>query len=152
MKLAAIKIAMPHGYLGQTHKSYHRQILLLKQNKILLFAISKETWKVHDERWKLNLHIKCGNVGVNVLKRCFSHGSLFSIQVQWSLYFTTLYFKTSLDYKTAWFGPKGKFFVLNDLYFKTTCNIRPLFLGPMGGLIIEGSVFTEAPSDGPSKK
>ena len=35
-------------------------------------------------------------------------------------YFTTLYFMTILDYKTAWFGPKGQFYVLNmlnDLYF-----------------------------------
>ncbi len=46
------------------------------------------------------------------------------------LYFTTHYFKTTLDYKTAWFGPKGQFSVLNDLYFKTTCNIRPHFLVP----------------------
>ena len=54
------------------------------------------------------------------------------------LYFTTLYFKTTLNYKTAWFDPKGQFSVLTDLYFKTTCNIRPHFLGPMGGLTIEG--------------
>ncbi len=61
---------------------------------------------------------------------------------QWSLYFSTLYFKTTLDYKTAWFGPKGSFLsVLNDLYFKTTCNIRPHFLGPMGGLKIEGPLY-----------
>ncbi len=32
--------------------------------------------------------------------------------------FTTLYFKTTLDYKTPWFGPKGQFSVLNDLFFK----------------------------------
>ena len=40
------------------------------------------------------------------------------------------YFKTTLDYKTALFGPKGQFSVLNDLYFKTICNIRPHFLVP----------------------
>ncbi len=50
-------------------------------------------------------------------------------------------FKTPLDYKTAGFGPKGQFSVLNDLYFKTTCNIRPHFLGPMDGLIIEGPLY-----------
>ncbi len=57
--------------------------------------------------------------------------------IQSSLYFTTLYFKTTLDYKTARFGPKGQFSVLNDLYFKTTCNIRLHFVGPIGGLKIE---------------
>ncbi len=31
-----------------------------------------------------------------------------------SIYFTTLYFKTTLDYTTTWFGPKGQFSVLND--------------------------------------
>ena len=40
--------------------------------------------------------------------------------IQWSLYFTTLYLKTTLHYKTAWFGHKAQFSVLNDLYFKTT--------------------------------
>ncbi len=42
--------------------------------------------------------------------------------VQWSLYFRTLYIKTTLDYKTTRFGRKGQCSVLNDLYFKTTCN------------------------------
>ncbi len=32
-------------------------------------------------------------------------------------------FKTTLDYKSASFGLKGQFSVLNDLYFKTTCSI-----------------------------
>ncbi len=36
-------------------------------------------------------------------------------------------FKTTLDYKTAWFGPKGQFSVLNDLYFKTTCKYKTTF-------------------------
>ncbi len=67
----------------------------------------------------------------------------FECQVQWALYFTTFYFKTTLDYMTAWLGPKGQFSVLNDLYFKTTCNIRPHFLGPMGGLKIEGPLYSE---------
>ncbi len=58
------------------------------------------------------------------------------------LYFTTLYFKTILDYKTAWFGPKGQFSVLNYLYFKSTCNTRPHFVGPMGGLKIEGLLYS----------
>ncbi len=49
-----------------------------------------------------------------------------------------LYFQTSLDHKTAQFGPKVPLCVVNDLYFKTTCNIRPHFLGPMGGLKREG--------------
>ncbi len=53
----------------------------------------------------------------------------------------TPYFKTTLDYKTARFGPKGQFSVLNGLYFKITCNIRPHFLGPMGGLKIEGPLY-----------
>ena len=48
-----------------------------------------------------------------------------NVNVQLSLYFTTLYFKTALDYKTAWLCPKkGQFSVSNDLYFKTTCNVR----------------------------
>ncbi len=68
------------------------------------------------------------------------------MNLQWSLYFTTLYFKTTLDYKTAWFGPKGQFSVLNDLYIKTTCNIRPHFLGPIGGLKIEGPLYRERPT------
>ncbi len=55
--------------------------------------------------------------------------------------FYTLYFKTTLDYETACFGPKGQFSLLNDLYFKTTCNIKPHFLGPMGGLKIEGPLY-----------
>ncbi len=54
------------------------------------------------------------------------------IQVQQSLNFTTLYFKTTLDYKTNPCGPKVLLSVLNDLYFKTTCNIRLHFLGPVG--------------------
>ncbi len=54
------------------------------------------------------------------------------MHIQWSLYF-----ETSLDYKTAEFGPEEEFSVLNDLYFETTCNIRPHFLGPMGGLKID---------------
>ncbi len=37
--------------------------------------------------------------------------------VQLSLYFTTLYFKTTLDYKTTLFGLEGQFSVLNYLYF-----------------------------------
>ncbi len=63
-------------------------------------------------------------------------------RLQLSLYFTTLYFKTTLDYKTTQFGPKVPLYVLNDLYFKTTCNIRPHFLGSMGGLNIEGLLYT----------
>ncbi len=54
-------------------------------------------------------------------------------------------FKPTLDYKTAWFGPKGlkgQFSVLNYIYFKTTCNISPHFLGPLGGLKIEGLLYT----------
>ncbi len=35
--------------------------------------------------------------------------------IQESLYFTDLYFKTTLDYKTTWFGPKGQFSVLNEI-------------------------------------
>ncbi len=54
------------------------------------------------------------------------------------LYFTTLYFEITLNYKTTQFGPKVPFCVLNNLYFKTTCNIRAHFVGPMGGLKIEG--------------
>ncbi len=61
--------------------------------------------------------------------------------IQWSLYFTTLYCKTRLDYNTAWFGPKRQVSVLSDLYFKTTCNIRPHFLGPMGGLKMEELLY-----------
>ncbi len=61
--------------------------------------------------------------------------------LQLSLYFTTLYFKTTLDYKTAWFGPKGQYSVLNDLYFNTSCYVRPHFLCPMGGLKIEGPMY-----------
>ncbi len=49
--------------------------------------------------------------------------------------------KTTLDYKTAGFGPKAQFSVLNGLYFKTTSNIRPHFLGPKGGLKIEGPLY-----------
>ncbi len=64
------------------------------------------------------------------------------MHVQWSLYFTTHYFKTALDYKTTWFGPKGQFSVLNYLYFQTTYNIRPHFLGPIGGLKIEGPLYS----------
>ncbi len=55
--------------------------------------------------------------------------------------FTALYLKTTLDYKTTRFSPKGQFSVLNDLYFKTTCNIRPHLIGPMGGLKIEGPLY-----------
>ena len=66
---------------------------------------------------------------------------LYMTCIQWSLYFTTLYFKTTPDYKTAWFGPKGQFSVLNDLNFKTTCNIRPQFLGHLGGLKREGPLY-----------
>ncbi len=58
-----------------------------------------------------------------------------------SLYLTTIYFKITLDYKTAWFGPKGQFSALNVLYFKTTCSIKPHFLGPMGGLKIGGPLY-----------
>ncbi len=65
------------------------------------------------------------------------------IIIQYSLYFTTLYFKTTLDYNIAWFVPKGQFSVLNDLYFKTICNIRPQFLGPMGGLKMEGPLYLQ---------
>ncbi len=50
--------------------------------------------------------------------------------------------KTTLDYKTAWFGPKGQFSVLNDLCFKTTCNTRPHFVVPLDGLKIEGPLYT----------
>ncbi len=57
--------------------------------------------------------------------------------IQWSLYF-----KTTLDYKTTGFGPKGQFSVLNDLCIKTNCKIRPHFLGPMGGLKIEGPLYS----------
>ncbi len=63
------------------------------------------------------------------------------LHIQYSHYFTTLYFKTTLDFKTVWFGPKGQFSVLNNLYFKTTCNMRPHFLGPMGGLKLEGPPY-----------
>ena len=63
------------------------------------------------------------------------------LHIQQSLYFTTLNFNTTLDYKTAWFGPKGQFYVLNDLHLKTTCNIRPHFLGPMSGFKIEGPLY-----------
>ncbi len=66
-----------------------------------------------------------------------------------SLYFTTIYFQTTLDYKTAWFGPKGQFCVLNDFYFKTTCNIRPHFLCPMGGLKIEGPLYSKTSESKP---
>ncbi len=58
-----------------------------------------------------------------------------------SLYFTTLYFKTTLDYKTIQFDPKVPLCVLNGLYFKTTSNIRRHFLGPMGGLKIEALLY-----------
>ncbi len=68
---------------------------------------------------------------------CATH----AYKVQKSLYFTTLYFKTTLDYKTTQFGPNVPLCVLNDLYFKTTCNIRPHFLGPKGGLKIEGLLY-----------
>ncbi len=37
-----------------------------------------------------------------------------------SINFTTLYFKTTLDYKTTWFGPTWQISVLNYLYFWTT--------------------------------
>ncbi len=63
--------------------------------------------------------------------------------LQQSLYFTILYFKTTLDYKTTQFGPKMPLCVLNDLYFKATCNIRPHFLGHMVGLKIEGLLYSE---------
>ena len=63
------------------------------------------------------------------------------LSIQWSLCFTTLYFTTTLDYKTTWFGPKVPFCVLEDLYFKTTCNIWPHFLRPMGSLKIEVPLY-----------
>ncbi len=62
-------------------------------------------------------------------------------RIQWSLFFTTLYFKTALIIRPPILAPKVQFWVLLNLYFKTTCSIRPQFHGPMGGFKIEGPLY-----------
>ena len=62
------------------------------------------------------------------------------LQIQLSLYFTTLYFKTTLIIRTLiW----SQLCVLLNLHFKTTCSIRPHFHGRIGGLKIEGPLYCD---------
>ncbi len=59
--------------------------------------------------------------------------------------FTTLDFKTTLESKTTWFGPKVTLCVINDGHFhsKTTGNNRPISLVP--GLVLTTNVYTVVP-------
>ncbi len=52
--------------------------------------------------------------------------------IQLFLYFPTVHFRTTVDYRTIWFDPKFKICMLNGLYFKTTWNTWH-FLSPTKG-------------------
>ncbi len=75
--------------------------------------------------------VSASTVMSTVTGRFFCH---MYLPAQQSLYFTTLYFKTTLIIRPPMWVPNCNLVQLLNLYFKTTCSIRPHFHGPMGGL------------------
>ncbi len=60
-----------------------------------------------------------------------------AITVQWSLYFTSLYFKTTLVIRLPFWSQTVIWCSVLAYHFKTTCNTRPHFQGSMGILKID---------------
>ncbi len=122
----------------KTHINTENYGLRFEHRWVMLYSKQKETHSnnnVKHSRWLANRKSTDTNV-INYVNYNYTGHLIFTVQL--FLYFTTLYFKTTIECKTAWIGPKGQFL---DLYFKT-CNIRLHFLGPMGGLKIEGPLYT----------
>ena len=85
---------------------------------------------------RTKLATSCGHSSV-------SWSSKIEYGIQWSLYFTALYFKTTLIIRPPNLVSKCYFLCTTDLYFKTNCNVRPHFHGAkfIGGLKIEAPLL-----------
>ncbi len=144
----AYVLDFPHKIDVAILSAYRKCFSLCRENSEQLWQTGMEDDVTPDGG--LQLGVWAGRWHWRLYRRSLGYDVTCYIPIQWlnldvdvqqSLYFTTLYFKTTIGYKTTQVGPKVPFCVLNDLYFETTCNIRPHFLGPMGGLKIEGLLY-----------